>query len=394
MKKITMGTYQCTEEDIESVTKTLRSNYLSTGSELKKLENRVANLCGKKYGLMVNSGQSALEVALILAKVHLGKNKLRVAIPATTYAATLWAIINTGNEPVFVDIGDDYNIDCNNLENDLDVDAILAVDLCGKVADIPEWVKRKYFVIEDACEAFGNPKCTYGDIICFSFYVSHIVTCGSGGIVCLNNKELYKYAESYIAHGRVYGGDFTSYTDKWVDKFLFDKVGVSYRSSNINAALVWSQLDRLSDILSKRKENAKILIDLYQKSNILKANFIFPDYNYHENCVFQFFPIVIKSSLLFPPIHSLEKGKRIPFCKEELLQYLFENKIDSRVLLSLTNQPIIKRLYGDIEQKFTKACFCNKNGFIVGCHQNLDRSDMIYIIEILEKYIKENYEKD
>ncbi len=388
MKKITMGTYECTDEDINSVTKALKSNYLSVGPELRELENKVSKLYGKKYGLMVNSGQSALEVALILAKVKLHKEKLRVAVPATTYAATLWAIINTGNEPVFVDIDKDYNINISSLVEQLypfrgeialeDIDVVLAVDLCGKSAEIPERIRNQYFIIEDACEAFGNPKCNYGDIVCFSFYVSHIITSGSGGMLCLNDKELYKYAESYISHGRVFGGDFTAYKDKWVDRFLFDKVGVSYRSDNIAASLALSQLERLNDIIARRQSNARKLWAEYYDSDILMKNFIFPDDKYYDDCVFQFFPILIKSKIN----------------RKKLLGYLFEHGIDSRVLLSLTNQSIIQRLYGDIEHDYPVSANCNKNGFIIGCHQGLNFEDMEYIAQTLENFQEKKCERN
>jgi len=115
-KKITIGTFQCSDQDVEFVTKAMKSNMISTGPELIEFERRCAGLFSKQHCIMVNSGQSALEIALVLAKQKLEKDRLTVALPATTYAATLWAILNTDCVPVFVDVNTDFNIDYPLLE--------------------------------------------------------------------------------------------------------------------------------------------------------------------------------------------------------------------------------------------------------------------------------------
>ena len=260
--KVSIGTFECEDTDVMAVVRAMQSKMLSTGEELIEFEKEVAHRHCYEHGIMVNSGQSALEVALILAKVALKKPTLKVLVPATTYAATLWAVINTGNEAIFCDVGDDYNIGYGAFgeearpNSDLKADVILAVDLCGKVTRPPDWIRKKYFIIEDACESFGNRESNYGDITCFSFYVSHIITTGSGGMICLNNDDLAEYGRSYITHGRTFGGDFTKYKDEWVDRFLFDKVGTSFRSDNLSAALGLSQFKRLNSIIEQRRKNA------------------------------------------------------------------------------------------------------------------------------------------
>lgn len=374
MRRISIGTFDLSLEDIFSIANVLSTGYLSSGEALEKFEELIANRHNHDYGIMVNSGQSALECALVLAKKKLKKDKLKVIIPATTYAATLWAIINTGNEPFFCDIGKDYNLDYSLLENNSlydDADVLLAVDLYGKICLLSQSIKEKYFIIEDACEAVGNTKCGYGDVTCFSFYVSHIITTGSGGMICVNDKESEKFLRSYISHGRVYGGDFTKNKDKWVDRFLFDKVGVSCRSDNLSAALGLSQFKKLADNVKKRKFNAKYLIDHF---DFLSKYFVYPQ---SKDCVFQFFPILIKG--------NIDRAK--------LFNFLFEEGIDSRVLLSLTNQPVVKEMYGKIEDLFPFSKEVNSRGFIIGCHQNLTIEDLDYIIDSLERFIKK-YEKD
>lgn len=373
MKKITMGTFDCSSGDIESVASAMKSGFLSTGKEMKTFEELVARYHNKKFGIMVNSGQSAIEAAIEYAKVKLQKKELRIACPATTYAASLWAIIRSGCIPVFFDIDDTYNMDYDLIKPRHKIDVILAVDLCGKTAEPPYEIWDKYYFIEDACESFGNENCSYGDITCFSFYVSHIITTGSGGMVCVESEDVDNWIRSFIAHGRTHSGDFTKLKNDWTDRFVFDRVGVSYRSDNMSAALGLSQFQRLEGIIAKRKMNALKLIEEYEQSEELKQHFIFPSIEYHKDCVFQFFPILIRES-------SIQR--------EHLLKYLFKKGIDSRVLLSLTSQPAVKELYGNIARKYPVSNYCNKNGFILGCHQNLDFSDMEYIITILTNYVK------
>ncbi len=356
VNRLTIGTLDIDKDDaLHRIKTVLDSGFLSSGKEIVEFEHRVAQLHQKQFGIFVNSGQSALEVALELAKEHLKKGRpLKVLVPATTYAATLWSIINTGNIPIFCDIDSEtFCIDYTKAPEEYDV--ALPVDLCGYPAGRPP--NKDVFVIEDACEAMGNPKCTYGDIICFSFYVSHIITTGSGGMLCLNNGHLENCARSYIAHGRRYGGDFTKHTNKWVDKFFFDRVGVSYRGDCLHAALGLSQMEKLSNIVTMRKVNAIYLYSYLKKYNVPVQ---WPSKEYLNDCVFQFFPLVLKDNV----------------DRTVVLENLFIRGVDSRVLFPLTTQPAVKALYGDISQNYPVSAKINAQGFIVGCHQHMDKEDM------------------
>lgn len=375
MKRITIGALEIDDAEKTRVIQTIESGILSAGPVIEEFESKIAALHGKKYGIFVNSGQTALEVALVLAKKCLGIpdapfRPLRVLVPATTYAATLWAILNTHNVPVFCDIDPKtFCIDYTKVDV-TEYDVALPVDLCGYSAGKPS--KKVPFIVEDACEAAGNCECIYGDIICLSFYVAHIITTGSGGMICLDDDYLVEYARSYITHGRKFGGDYTKYKDTWVDRFLFDKIGISARGNALEAAFGLAQLEKLDEIIQKRQENAKHFYDLWMDSDI-KGRVRFPDIDYISRCVFQFFPIILDSGLI----------------REKVLKSLFAKGIDSRVLLSLTNQPIFRQLYGNIENNYPVSKFVNSQGFILGCHQQLDTSDIEYMFEALRQAVKE-----
>jgi len=371
MKRINIGTLDIDDNEKTRVIETIKSGFLSAGPVIEEFENKIAKLHGKAHGIFVNSGQTALEVALVLARECLGihDRPLRVLIPATTYAATLWAVLQTNNVPVFCDIDPKtFCIDYSRAKDER-FDIALPVDLCGYSSGRPD--KKSTFVIEDACEAAGNPHANYGDIVCLSFYVAHIITTGSGGMVCLDDDYLAEYARSYITHGRKFGGDFTKYKDAWVDRFIFDKQGISARGNALEAAFGLAQLEKIDRIIQKRQENAKLFYDLWVNSDI-KDSIRFPDADYISKCTFQFFPIILNNDLK----------------REKILKFLFLKGIDSRVLLSLTNQPAFRKLYGNIENNYEVSKFINSRGFVIGCHQQLNASDIEYMFESLRQAIK------
>lgn len=367
MRKINMGGFQCKPNYVKAVSKVLKSGYISAGPAISEFEKQIAEYHGKKYGVFVNSGQSALEVALQIAKFHIGKDHPRVLIPATTYAATLWAVINTGCKPVFGDINN--SIVLGRFCDFDDVDIILPVDLCGFSAhQIPPKIKEKFpkaFVINDACEAVGNKKAGYGDITCLSFFTSHIITTGHGGMIIFDDEEYELYARSYISHGRTMGGDFTKFSNnEWEDRFKFDKIGVSTRESALSAALGLEQIKELDSIVKRRKEIATRYTNEF-KNEIIAS---FPDHVYINNCVFQFYPIFFKEN------------------REKVLKYLYKNGIDSRVLLSLTNQGIVRKLFGPIELMFPTSTYANEHGAILPCHQYMTDEDVDHVIKTIGDY--------
>ncbi len=370
-RKIKMGTLDMDNGDVlERVAGVLNSGLLSSGPPIDEFEQRVSALHGKKAGIFVNSGQSALEVALEF--IHsLSNEPLKVLVPTTTYAATLWAILRTGNIPVFCDIDPKtFCIDYSKAPKDYNV--ALPVDLCGYPAGRPSRDDdQDVLVIEDACEAVGNPACTYGDIICLSFYVSHLITTGGGGMLCFNETDPDTWSRSFISHGRTFGGDFTKYADEWVDRFSFDKVGASYRGDCIHAAVGLSQLEKLHGIIDQRKKNAGALCEILNALEI--PGLQSPSEDYVKKCVFQFVPLVLADNIN----------------REKVLKGLFKRGIDSRVLFPLTTQPIFQKLYGDISNDYPVSARVNSQGFIVGCHQHLDLEDMEYLAAALNEVLNE-----
>ena len=223
----------------------------SIGSYVYKTEELLASTFGTKHALLVSNGTTALH--LLLESYGFPPNS-EVIVPNLTFVATASAVVNAGLKPVFADLST-HNLTISDdtvrpLVND-NTSAVIPVHLYGQVAPIPSITRfcesRGITVIEDAAEAHGAklgdlPVCSMGDSAFLSFYGNKILTCGEGGAILTSNTELYQRA-SYLR-------DHAMSPTK---RYWHDSVGFNYRLTNIQAAILYSQLLRLDDILQKRR---------------------------------------------------------------------------------------------------------------------------------------------
>ncbi|MDP2946557.1 MAG: DegT/DnrJ/EryC1/StrS family aminotransferase, partial [Nanoarchaeota archaeon] len=178
----------------------LKTGWISSaGKYIQEFEEKFADFCECKYGVSCTNGTAAIHLALATLGISKGDE---VIIPTLTMAATAFAVVYTGAQPVLVDcVEDTYNIDPKLIESKITVKtkAILPVHLYGHAADMDPILKlaKKYklFVVEDAAEIHGGRyknkmAGSLGDIGCFSFYGNKIVTTGEGGMIVTNDKKL------------------------------------------------------------------------------------------------------------------------------------------------------------------------------------------------------------
>lgn len=377
MEKITTGTVSVGREEINNVVTALKNEMLSTGEFLHKFEETFPGFYGKQIGIMVNSGQSAIEVAVEYALQK--KYPTIIAVPALTYLSTIWGACRRSKydlKIVFFDIKlSDYGMDFNNngfdqfgdsVESE-EVNIVIPVDLFGKTCDFAK-ANDDQIVIEDACESVGNAGCSYGDFICFSFYSSHIMGVGGGGMVTCDDKDAENFIRSYIAHGRSHSGDFTYNTDKFMDRFVFQQYGQSLRSDNIHAAIAIAQYKKVLNFTKARRENAAMIsANLKELENIAKL----PDM---ANNVFQFYPLLVDGS---------------DYDVLDLMEFLFRNNIDSRRFMPVLTQPAFKTMFSDIEpEMFPQALLCGEKGILLGCHQNLTLDQIDYMCEKVLEFFR------
>jgi dTDP-4-amino-4,6-dideoxygalactose transaminase len=257
------------------------------GEEVEKFERSFAEFCGVKHCVALNSGTSALHLALVAAGIGPGDE---VITTSNTFIATVEAIHYTGAKTVFADIDPaTANIDPLEIEKAItkQTRAIIPVHLYGRPADmdtISEIAARhNLVVIEDACQAHGakyNGKRVggFGHAAAFSFYPpKNLGAYGEGGALTTNDEEVAKLARSLRTHG-----ESTRYFHKYI--------GYNYRMDGFQAAVLNIKMNHLVDWTSKRQERA----DLYRQL-LTDTNVQLPEDPPESECVYHLFVVYVEN---------------------------------------------------------------------------------------------------
>lgn len=390
-EQIGVGCADITEQEIRYVNEVLKTKRLSYGPFTQKFESGFAKLHGCKRALMVNSGTSALRIAVAALKEIYGwKDGDEIICPAVTFVASSNVIIMNGLEPVFADVSSQtYNLDPAEIEKHITkrTRAIMVVHLFGQPAEMDPIMKiaRKFKlkVIEDSCETMfvkykGKPVGSFGDISCFSTYVAHFIVTGVGGLALTNNERYYSYMRSLANHGRelsyVTIDDDKNLTPRKFKKvvesrFKFLHFGYSFRATEMESALGLAQLERKDSIVKRRKYNAKYFLKKLKKFEKYLQLPTWPIYSDHA---FMMFPIVVKEG--------------VPFKRNELIMHLELANIETRDMVPLINQPAYTKRYGNLEEKFPVSRWINHNGFYIGTHQMITDKDLEYVAATFEEF--------
>ena len=276
MKTISYGRQDITQEDIDAVVETLKSDYLTQGPKVKKFEKKFAEYVNAKYAVAVSNGTAALHLCNMALDVKKGD---KVITSPITFAASANSVLYCGGEVDFVDIDKDtYTIDLDKLEKKISevpigtYKGVIPVDLAGYPVDVEilKQITDKYnlWIIEDACHApggyFTNSKGTkqfcgngqYSDMQIFSFHPVKHITTGEGGMITTNNKELYEKLLLLRTHGITKRPDLLHENHGgWY--YEMQQLGYNYRLSDMQAALGISQLKRAEKGVRKRNDIAE-----------------------------------------------------------------------------------------------------------------------------------------
>lgn len=251
------------DEEIEQLTAVVKSGKWGriNGKVTEQFEQAFAAAHDAKHGVAVNSGTTALRLALMAADVEPGSE---VIVPAYTFIATASAAVEAGCIPVFVDIDPQtYNMNPQAIEQAISprTAAIMPVHFAGRPADLDAIMdiarKRNLKVIEDAAQAWGaswngKPVGAIGDAGCFSFQSSKNVNAGEGGILVTNDDLVAKFARSHHNCGRSEDG-------MWYEHFYF---GGNYRITEFQSAVLLAQFGRYEELKAIRQENYALLDQL------------------------------------------------------------------------------------------------------------------------------------
>jgi perosamine synthetase len=347
------------DEEIEAVTRVLRSGYLAQGSEVAGFERDFADYIGVKHAVAVVNGTVALDLAL--KAIGIGPGDEVVTTPFT-FIATANSIYYQGAKPVFADIDPrTYNLDPESALEAIShkTKAILVVHLYGQPADMEAlWEiaeDHKLLLVEDSAQAHGalfmdRKAGSLGDVSIFSFYATKNMTTGEGGMILTDSDEVAERARLMRDHGQT-------------SKYLHEELGYNYRLTDIQAALGRAQLRRLDALNEKRIFNAAHLTGGLSNIGGVETPYVDPrvKHVYHQ------YVVKVKDDL--------------PITRDQLARELEARGIGTAIHypLPVHHQPLYRRL-GYPQDICPNAIEASKRVLSLPVHPLLNKEDLDYII--------------
>jgi len=353
-----------TEKEIEYVTNAVRSGWVSSlGYYITEFEKKFAEYVGVKYALTTSNGTTALHLALVSLGIKEGNE---VIVPDLTFIASANAVKYTGATPVFVDIDPEtWCIDHESVRRAITprTKAIIPVHLYGYPADMDAIndLAKEYglYVIEDAAEAHGaeykdKKVGSLGTCGMFSFYGNKIITTGEGGMIITNNENLYEKAKFLRDHAM-----------SKEKRYWHTEIGFNYRMTNIQAALGLAQLERIDELLDKKRQ-----IFLWYKEGLkdLEGIRLNPEKEWTKNVCWMI---------------CLVLDKDFGISRDELMVKLKEKGVDTRPFFyPISQMPIYNN-----ESANPISYEISKKGLNLPSGVNLTYEDIISITQSLKKLL-------
>lgn len=385
------------EEEIQAVVDVLRTS-TQMGPKTTEFESKIARLYDKKYGVMVNSGSSALY--LVMATLDLPKGA-EVITPACTFSTTVACLLNSGLVPVFADVEEaTYCINPHQIEQLITdkTKAVLIPDLLGNIArwqDISAVCKKhNLIIIEDSADTLGGTldnqsSGAWADVCITSFYGSHVINCaGNGGMACFNDETLYKRARLLRSWGRS-SSLFNEKDSEAVEnrfnvnlegiqydaKFVFEMPGYQLEGSELGAAFGLVQLGKLQHNIDARTQNYNAQYAFFEH---YRDWFVLPQQTPNSRTGWLAFPLVVKDDA--------------PFSRREMMTFLESRNIQTRVVMcgNILRQPMMKgQNYQAPLDDYPVADAVMRGGILLACHHGLEQKHLHHIHSTFQEFIAE-----
>lgn len=388
------------EREIEAVVEVLRGGptSLRIGKNVRAMEAAIAELFGKRRGVMCNSGSSALYLAVDVLGLDPGDE---IITSAVTFSTDIAPMIRADVTPVFVDVTPDtFQIDVDRIEEMVGprTKAILAPNLIGNA---PDWDRIREIadrhdlaVVEDSCDALGltlrgTPTGTRADISLTSFALSHIITAaGTGGMICFDDDDMADQALLLRRWGRrsevqLFGsrkgqGDrfFSAIDDdlEYDNLFIFDEVGWNFEPSELSAAFGLVQLDKLNDNLARRQRSFERTRSHFGQ---WPDQFQLPRLTEGVETGWHMFPLIIRE----------DAG----FRRSAFQQWMERNGVDTRMVWTgnAARQPAFRdRRFRQPDDGLPNADRVMEWGVVLPNSHSLDDDDCDYIGECAEGFLR------
>lgn len=385
------------EEEIAAVVSVLRTS-TQMGKHVREMEQKVATLFDKKFGIMVNSGSSANYLTIEILNLPAGSE---VITPALTFSTTVAPLVKNNLIPVFVDVEPGtFNIDADKVEGMI-TNATKAMMIPNLLGNLPNWKKLreiadKYdlILIEDSCDTLGatidgKSVGRFSDISTTSFYGSHVINCaGNGGMLCVNNETLAERAKLLRSWGRssslfveseaienrfkiaVDGIDYDA-------KFVFETLGYNLEPSEMGAAFGLVQLSKLENNIKARIDAFDAHMKFFSK---YQDWFILPKQLPSSHTGWLAFALTIKEAA---------------FNRKQLQIFLEKRNIQTRTVFTgnILRQPGFNNIkHREQIGGYPFADQVMRGGILIGCHHGLTPEMMLHMHSSFELFA-ENYNK-
>ncbi len=396
-REIRYGGAMLDQKEIDAVVRVMETSMVVAG-QTSTFESRCARLLGKEYGVMVNSGSSALLLAVRLLDLPPGSE---ILTPTLTFGTDISSIVHNGHVPVLVDVEPDtYQIDIDRIEPLITANtkAMLVPNLVG---GMPDWDRLRAIadkhglkIIEDSADTLGGtfrgtPAGTRSDISITSFSIFHIITClGNGGLVAVNDPALWDRGLMLRAWGRssekyLYGSRQNESDGRFLEDlgdieydgmFIFEELGYGFIPNEAGAAFGHEQLNKLDEFTRLRQERFR-RHDEYMDSR--SEYFIKPRVSGDVFTTWICYPVMLRPEL--------------GWSRRKLQVHLEEAGIFTRVIFSghVALQPMMK----EVNYRLDPAGYANaervmRHGLMLPCHPTMTTEDCQYLYQVLDDFIE------
>jgi CDP-4-dehydro-6-deoxyglucose reductase, E1 len=365
------------------------------GPNVKAMEQKIAELYGKPFGLMCNSGSSAIYLAIELLALPKGSEVLTTAL---TFSTDIAPIVRAGLIPVFVDVEPDtFNVDVSRIE-EMITPLTRAMMFPNLVGNAPDWDairaiadRHHLLVIEDSCDALGatlrgTPTGTRSDITVTSFAMAHIITCaGNGGMVLLESDHLRDEGLMFRRWGRrsephlfgTKGGGHTFQEDldgiPYDNDYIFDKLAWNFEPSEMGAAFGLEQLKKLNGFIEVRQRHFAEYTAFFNEH---LDTFTPPRQTDGLDTAWLSYPLLVK-----------EGG---PFHRSQLQEYLDDAGIDSRTVW--TGNALRQPMMAGVEHRAPADGLPNSDqvmerALAVPCSHGMTDGERKHVIGTIEEFL-------
>ena len=396
------------EKELILAVSAVMDGWWTEGRCTAEFESKLADFLGLRFCSIVNSGSSANLLAFSsLTSFRIPEEKRlkkgdEVITVAAGFPTTINPIIQNGLIPVFIDVSiGTYNAKLLDIKKAISskTKAVFIAHTLGNPFDVSELRKlcdkHNLWLIEDNCDALGSKydgkfTGTFGHIATCSFYPAHHITMAEGGAVLTNDPVLNKVVRSMRDWGRDcvcptgvdnfcknrFGWKLGDLPKGYDHKYIYSEIGYNLKATDIQAALGLAQIAKLPKFIEQRKNNFAYL---YQSLKKFNKYFILPEWNKKSDPSWFGFLLTLKPN--------------VKFSREDLIKYLNDKKIGTRLLFAgnITKQPYFKnyKINYKISGNLKNTDIIMNNTFWIGVYPGLNKKMLDYVIKSFSDFLKQ-----